>query len=81
MSPQRGMVLVAVGYSVDSITGNYLGNIADIPGILDKFAVMMGVIPAVLAGISIFIMIKMYPIDDKLRKKMNDALQSDWDSL
>ena len=47
-----GAVLIAIGYNVDSVTGNFLGDVANIPTMLNGFIIIMGLIPAVLAVIA-----------------------------
>ena len=47
-----GVLLVSVGYIVDSTTGNYIGDLAAIPQMLTWFTVIMGLIPFVLGMLS-----------------------------
>ncbi len=64
-----GGILIAIGYQVDSVTGNYVGDMAKMPTLLTWMIVIMGALPAVLAVISYFIMGK-YPIDQEERAKV-----------
>lgn len=64
-----GVVLIAIGYNVDSVTGDYAGDIANIPSMLNWFIVIMGLLPAILAVIAIIIYRK-YPIDNEERAKI-----------
>ena len=64
-----GAILIAIGYQVDSVTGNYVGDMAKMPTLLTWMIVVMGVLPAVLAVIGILIM-KKYPIDMEERAKI-----------
>ena len=68
-----GGVLIAIGYNVDSVTGNYVGDVSNIPTMLNSFIVIMGLIPAILAVIAILIYSK-YPMTNKERMEMRSAL-------
>ena len=61
-----GVVLIAIGYEVDSVSGDFVGNLANMPTMLTWFIVIMGLIPAIFAVIGIIIYTK-YPIDDEER--------------
>jgi len=69
-----GAVLIAVGYQVDSVTDTYIGDLSAIPGMLNSFIVVSGLVPAILCLISIFIL-RYYPIDGQLREEINTALR------
>ena len=68
-----GMVLVAVGYVVDSVSGNYAGDLAAIPGMLNWFIVIMGLVPCILGAVALFIFRK-YPITPALAAEMKEKL-------
>ncbi|MGI6576876.1 MAG: MFS transporter [Eubacteriales bacterium] len=68
-----GIVLVAVGYVVDSATGDYAGDLANIPGMLNWFIVIMGLVPCILAVISLLVYRK-YPITPELAATMKAGL-------
>lgn len=68
-----GMVLVAVGYVVDSATGDYAGNLANIPGMLNWFIVIMGLVPCILGVIALLVFRK-YPITPELAAEMKAKL-------
>ena len=68
-----GVLLVSVGYIVDSTTGNYIGDLAAIPQMLTWFIVIMGLVPFVLGMLS-WIIQKWYPINNEIRQKMKNAL-------
>ena len=70
-----GAVLIVIGYNVDSVTGNYLGDISNIPTMLNSFIVIMGLIPAILAVIAILIYRK-YPLNNEERTTMRAALDA-----
>jgi len=60
-------VLIAIGYQVDSVTGNYIGDLAKMPTMLTWMIVIIGLVPAILAVIGILI-IRRYPIDQNMRQ-------------
>ena len=62
-----GSVLIAIGYQVDSVTGNYVGDLAKMPTLLTWMIVITGLVPAILAVIGILI-IRKYPITPDTRK-------------
>jgi len=68
-----GVILVAIGYVVDSETDTYIGDLANIPTLLTWFIVIMGIVPCVLGIISWFIL-KHYPVTDEVRADMNKKL-------
>ena len=68
-----GGILILIGYNVDSATGNYLGELSAIPHMLTSMAVVTGIVPAVLAIISILILNK-FPITSEVRAAMREAL-------
>ena len=70
-----GAILVAVGYVVDSVTGNYAGDLAAIPGMLNWFIVIMGLVPCVLGFVALYIFRK-YPITPELAAKMKEKLDN-----
>ena len=68
-----GAVLIAIGYQVDSVTGNYVGDIAKMPTMLTWMIVIIGLIPAILAFVGIMV-IKDYPIDQTERGKIREYI-------
>ncbi|MBQ8995679.1 MAG: MFS transporter [Oscillospiraceae bacterium] len=64
-----GLILIAVGYNVDSVTGNYIGELSKFPTMLTGLTVVIGLLPALMAIISVLILRK-YPIDQEEREKM-----------
>ena len=62
-----GGILIAIGYQVDSVTGNYVGDLAKMPAMLTWMVVIMGLIPAILSFVGIMV-IKNYPIDQPMRE-------------
>lgn len=68
-----GVILVAIGYNVDSVTDTYIGELSALPSLLTWFIVIMGLIPFFLGIISYLIMRK-YPINDQIREEMKSKL-------
>ena len=69
-----GAILIAIGYNVDSVTGDYAGDIANIPTMLNWFIVVMGLVPCIL-GIIAFVIYRFYPIDNTVRADMRKYLE------
>ena len=69
-----GGILIAIGYQVDSVTGNYVGDMAKMPTLLTWMIVVMGLLPAVMAVIGVLIIHK-YPIDQELRGKIQTYIK------
>ena len=69
-----GAILIAIGYNVDSVTGDYAGDIANIPTMLNWFIVIMGLVPCIL-GIIAFIVYRFYPITNEVRADMRKYLE------
>ena len=68
-----GAILIAIGYQVDSVTGNYTGDMAKMPTLLTWMIVVIGVLPAILAVIGVLIMNK-YPVDTEERGKIREFI-------
>lgn len=68
-----GAILIAIGYQVDSVTSEYVGELSDIPSMLNWFIVIMGLVPAILGVISALILRK-YPIHQKERQEIRAFL-------
>ncbi len=68
-----GMILIMIGYEVDSVSGNFVGELSAIPDMLTGFVVVCGLVPAILCLISWFILRK-YPINNEVRTEMRAAL-------
>lgn len=69
-----GFLLITIGYVVDSTTGDFAGDIAKMPSMLNWFIVIMGLIPCIFGLIAWFIDGK-YPITDEVRADMKEKLQ------
>ena len=70
-----GGILIAIGYKVDSVTGNYVGDMAQMPTLLNWMIFIIGALPAILAVISVLIMGK-YPIDQEERGKIREFINA-----
>lgn len=68
-SALMGSILIAIGYEVDSVTGDYIGELSAMPSMLTWMTVIMGLVPAILAVIAVLI-ISRYPIDQAKRKEI-----------
>ena len=68
-----GGVLIAIGYQVDSVTGNYAGDLAKMPTMLTWMIVIIGLVPAILAVIGILI-IRTYPINQSMRQDIQQFI-------
>lgn len=64
-----GVILIAIGYEVDSATGDFVGELSQIPVMLNWFTVLMGLIPCILALAS-FLLLRKYPITKEIRAEM-----------
>lgn len=69
-----GIILVAVGYVVDSVTGDYLGELSKIPSMLNWFIVIMGLVPCIL-GVIALVIFRKYPITPELAAEMKEKLE------
>lgn len=70
-----GAILIAIGYQVDSVTGDYIGDLAKMPTMLTWMIVIIGLLPAILAVIAVFVLNK-YPIDMEERAKIQDYIKN-----
>lgn len=70
-----GLILIAIGYQVDSVTDTFTGSLDAIPEMLNWFIVVLGLLPATVALISFLIYKYAYPITPQVRLEMNVELQ------
>lgn len=68
-----GMLLIAIGYRVDSVTDTFLGELSQIPKMLTGFVVICGLIPFCLSLIA-FLINRKYPITNEIRAQMKEEL-------
>lgn len=71
-----GVLLIAIGYNVDSATGNYLGDVSQLPALLDRLTILMGVVPAVLGALA-FIVYRWWPITPEIKADMERKFAAD----
>lgn len=69
-----GGILIAVGYSVNSETGNYMGDVANLPGMVFRFGIFLTVIPFIVMLLAWLMYRFLYPITPELQKEMMDKL-------
>lgn len=69
-----GGILIAVGYSVNSETGNYVGDVSNLPGMVFKFGVFLTVVPGLLTLAALLLYKFLYPITPELQKRMVEEL-------
>ncbi len=68
-----GLLLAFIGYNVDSVTGDYVGDLANMPAMLTGFIAVCALLPAIFAIMAVLIYRK-YPITAEVKAKMNAAL-------
>jgi Na+/melibiose symporter-like transporter len=68
-----GFMLAGIGYVVDSETGDFAGELSQMPVMLNWFIVIMGLIPFVL-GIIAYLIERRYPITNEVRAQMRESL-------
>ena len=68
-----GFMLAGIGYVVDSETGDFVGELSQMPVMLNWFIVIMGLIPFVL-GVIAYLIERRYPITNDVRVKMRESL-------
>lgn len=64
-----GIILIGIGYEVDSVTDTFLGELSAIPAMLKWFIVIMGLVPGIL-GIISYLFLRKYPVTDEIRADM-----------
>ena len=70
-----GIILMAVGYSVDSATGAYAGDLAQLPSMVNGLTIAMTLIPLVVSVASWAVYKFAYPITPEVREKMTAELE------
>lgn len=70
-----GLTLAAIGYEADSVTGNFIGDLAVMPVMLDRFVLIMGLIPCILGIIQVLVFAKFYPINNAERGEIKAYLE------
>lgn len=69
-----GIILMSVGYSVDSVTGAYAGDMAKLPTMVNGLTIAMTLAPLVVSIIAWAVYKFAYPITPEYRKKMTEEL-------
>lgn len=69
-----GGILIIANYSVDSVTGAYAGNVADIPGMVTNFTLFVGLVPAICCLVCWLMYKCLYPITPEVRATMVEKL-------
>lgn len=70
-----GIILMAVGYSVDSVTGAYAGDLAKLPTMVNGLTIAMTLVPLIVAIGSWAVYKYFYPITPEFREKMTAELE------
>lgn len=68
-----GVLLIVIGYEVDSATDTFLGELSQIPTMLTGFVVICGLLPFIL-GIIAYLINRKYPITNEIRAAMKEKL-------
>lgn len=69
-----GILLIAVGYSVNEVTGAYAGDLSGLPGMVGGLSLILALVPAIMALVSFLIYKFFYKITPELRKTMTEEL-------
>lgn len=69
-----GVILMAVGYSVNADTGSYAGDLSRLPHMIRNLTIVMTLIPMAVSIISWLIYKFCYPITPQFREKMTGEL-------
>lgn len=69
-----GFLLMMVGYSVDEKTGAYIGELVNLPKMIDGLSVLLGPVPLAFAFIAFLIYKFGYKITPEYRLKMDEEL-------
>lgn len=70
-----GVILMTVGYSVDSVTGAYAGNLDKLPGMVTGLTAAMTLIPLIVSVAAWAVYKFAYPITPAYREKMTAELE------
>lgn len=68
-----GVILIAIGYKVDSVTDTYIGDLSAIPSMIIWFVVVLSLAPAAL-NIIASVILKFYPVKGEVKKRMYEDL-------
>lgn len=70
-----GILLVAVGYSVNEATGAYTGELSALPKMVNGLSLVLALIPAIMAAISFLIYKFLYKITPEVRETITKELE------
>lgn len=70
-----GILLMTVGYSVDSVTGAYAGDLTKLPGMVTGLTIAMTLLPLVVSVAAWAVYKFAYPITPEFREKMTAELE------
>ncbi|MCD8067889.1 MAG: hypothetical protein LUE87_03195, partial [Lachnospiraceae bacterium] len=70
-----GILLAVVGYSVDEQTGAYVGELSNLPKMINGLAILLGPVPALCAIIAFLIYKLGYKMTPEYRGEMLAALE------
>ena len=69
-----GVLLVMVGYSVNSATGAYQGDLSALPGMVTGLSIVAALIPAILSFVCVILYKKFYKLTNEQRAEMTAEL-------
>ena len=69
-----GILLMMVGYSVDSATGAYQGDLSALPGMVTGLSVVAALIPAILSFVCVILYKKFYKLTNEQRAEITAEL-------
>ena len=69
-----GIILISVGYSVNSATGAYAGDLTQLPGMVQKLTAAISLVPLVVSVLGWAVYKFAYPITPEYREKMTAEL-------
>ena len=70
-----GVLLMAVGYSVDAVTGTYTGDLSKLPAMVNGLSLILALVPAAMALTSFLIYKFGYNITPSVRADIAKALE------
>lgn len=70
-----GILLMAVGYSVNETTGAYAGDLASLPRMISGLSLVLALVPALMASVSFLVYKFCYRITPDVRQTMTKELE------
>ena len=71
-----GSILIAVGYSMDNVTGNYAGDVSSLPQVVQGLGFFITAVPIIVMLGAVFLYKLAYPITPDIQKEMIKALSA-----